>query len=77
MPRSIQIYFPPNDFEWNRQVLEALADSIISDDEAGQRGAKLSKLFQMLAAAYIGDIRATEEAMRQVKRIAKGEHRPD
>lgn len=32
MPRSIQIYVPPEDFEWYRQALESLADATITDE---------------------------------------------
>jgi hypothetical protein len=71
MPRSIQIYVPPDDFEWNRQALESLANVIITDEEAGQRGAKLSIFIRMIAAAYIKDIRSTEALMREIKRITQ------
>lgn len=74
MPRSIQIYLPPADFEWNRQALENLADTVITDEEAGQRGAKLSIFIRMIATAYIRDVYATEVAMLEVKKIATRQH---
>ena len=72
MPRSVQIYFPPQDFEWHRQALEMLADALITDDEAGQRGAKVSVFIRMLTTAYIRDGQATIAALETVKRIALG-----
>jgi hypothetical protein len=70
MPRALTIYLPPNDFEWNRQALQSLADTIIT--EPGQRGATLSKLIEMIASAYVRDISATEALMRQIKAVAEG-----
>lgn len=71
MPRALTIYLPPKDYEWNRQALQMLADSVIT--HPGQRGATLSMLFQMIASAYTRDVSTTEMLMRQIKAIADGE----
>lgn len=70
--RSVQVYFPPEDFEFYRQALAALADTLITDEEAGQRGAKISVFVRMLLTAYIRDGYATVEALERVKKIAIG-----
>lgn len=69
MPRALTIYLPPDDFEWNRQALQSLADAIIT--VPGQRGATLSMLFQMIATAYIRNIGATEALMEEIKAVAE------
>lgn len=72
MPRGMMIYFPPQDFEWNRQALELLADALITDEEAGQRGTKISIFIRMLTAAYIRDAQGTVTALQAAKHIAAG-----
>lgn len=70
MPRAVTVYLPPEDFEWYRAALDALANDLVTDAEAGQRGAKVSVFVRMLLTAYIRDGRATVEALQQVKEIA-------
>ncbi len=66
MPRSIQIYLPPAWADDIKKLWEALADQVITDEEAGQRGAKVSKLFQMIAEASLVN---QDEAVRLLKEI--------
>jgi len=71
--RSYQIYLPP---EWGDGMVEAwkwLADEIITDDEAGQRGAKASMLFQMFCSAMMTNATETIEHVKAVKRLTKRE----
>ena len=70
MPRSIQIYIPPQDFEWYQALLEKLASEVLTDEEAGQRGAKLSKMIQMLATAYTQSPDETLKLMLAIKQLA-------
>ena len=66
MPRSIQIYLPPDWAEGIKQAWDMLADQVITDEEAGQRGAKVSKLFQVIAeASFVNQ----DEAVRLLKEI--------
>jgi hypothetical protein len=67
MPRSIQIYLPPQDADWMKASLEYLADAVITDAEAGQRGAKLSKLVHMIAAAGIANYGETARLLKEIK----------
>ena len=69
--RGILIYVPPQGFEWYRQALELLADQVITDDEAGQRGAKTSIFIRMVVSAFIKDGGATVEALQQIKAITQ------
>ena len=67
--RSYQIYLPP---EWGEGMVEAwkwLANEIITDDEAGQRGAKSSMLFQMFCSAMMTNASETIEIVKSVKRL--------
>lgn len=68
--RSITLYFPPRDAEWYRAALEDMADALIMDEEAGQRGARVSIFLRMILTAAIVDREATVEALRTIKRIA-------
>lgn len=63
MPRSIQIYFPPECFAWYREALERLAADVVPDSMAGQRGAKVSIFIRMLLTAYIADAHGTVAAL--------------
>lgn len=69
--RSITVYVPPKDYEWITVALQALADDVITNEEAGQRGAKLSKLFQMIATAYIGNVGETIRIMQEIKGLTR------
>ncbi len=68
MSRSITIYLPSDWSEGIKEAWEALADQVIPDDEAGQRGAKSSKLFQMIAAASFVDLSETVRLLKEIKR---------
>lgn len=70
MTRSIQIQLGTETGDWFRTALEKLANDVLTDDEAGQRGMKLSKMIQMIATAYIGNATETAQLMRQIKKIA-------
>ena len=69
MPRSIQIYLPPDWAEGIKQAWEMLADQVITDEEAGQRGAKSSKLFQMIAGASFVDLSETVRLLKEIKAL--------
>jgi hypothetical protein len=71
MARSIQIYLPPDWAEGMKQAWNFLADEIISDDEAGQRGAKASMLFQMFCSAMMTNATETIERVKDVKRLTQ------
>ena len=71
MPRSIQVYIPPEDFEWYQSLLAKLSDETLTDDEAGQRGAKLSKMIQMIATAYVQSPDETLKRMLEIKALAQ------
>ena len=69
MPRSIQIYLPPDWAEGIKQAWDMLADQVITDAEAGQRGAKASKLFQMIAAASFVNHEETVRLLKEMKAL--------
>ena len=73
MARSIQIYLPSDWAEGMKQAWNFLADEIISDDEAGQRGAKASMLFQMFCSAMMTNATETIEHVKAVKRLTMRE----
>lgn len=75
MARSITIYTPPQDHELFKAALEMLANDVITDEEAGQRGAKLSKLILMIATAYIGNVGETTRLMKEIKHLTTFEAR--
>lgn len=70
MTRSIQIQLGTETCDWFRVALERLANDVLSDDEAGQRGMKLSRMIQMVATSYIGNTTETVRLMRQIKKVA-------
>lgn len=70
MTRSIQIQLGTDTGDWFKAALEKLANDVLTDEEAGQRKAKLSKMIQMLATAYISNATETTRLMRQIKKIA-------
>lgn len=69
MSRSITIYTGQKDHAWIKAALETLANDIISNEEAGQRGQKLSKLFNAIASAYVADRKRTTELMQEIKKL--------
>ena len=69
MARSIQIYLPSDWAEGMKQAWNFLADEIITDDEAGQRGAKASMLFQVFCFAMMTNATETIEHVKAVKRL--------
>lgn len=69
MRRSIQIYLPPDWAEGIKQAWDMLADQVITDDEAGQRGAKSSKLFQKIAAASCVNHDETVRLLKEIKEL--------
>lgn len=70
MRRSVQLYFPPEDFDLYRQALDSLAGDLVTDEEAGQRGAKASIFIRTLLTAYIQDGQTTVAELQKVKEIA-------
>jgi hypothetical protein len=70
MTRSIQIQLGTDTGDWFKSALEKLADDVLTDAEAGQRKAKLSKMIQIIATAYIGNATETARLMRQIKEVA-------
>lgn len=68
--RSITIYVPPNDYPFFKAALKTLADDVITDQEAGQRRTKLSKMILMIATAYIGSCDETTRLMKEIKSLA-------
>lgn len=75
--RSITIYVPPQDYPFFKAALETLAGDIITDQEAGQRGTKLSKMILMIATAYIGNCDETTRLMKEIKNLTTFESRYD
>jgi len=71
MTRSLNISLGTNDYEWRKAALEFLADEVITDQEAGQRGTKLSVLIQMLSTAAIVNLDETARLMREVKALTE------
>jgi len=57
------------DAAWLREALEQLADSVIDDSEAGQRGTKVSVFIRMIASAYIVNADETTRLLREVKAL--------
>jgi hypothetical protein len=70
MTRSIQIQLGTETGDWFRTALESLANDVLSDAEAGQRRAKLSRMIQMIATAYIGNATETTRLMLRIKTVA-------
>jgi len=69
MVRSVQIQLGSQDGEWRKASLRRLSSDVITDDEAGQRGEKFSKMIQMLADAYIANATETTRLMQEIKHI--------
>lgn len=69
MARSIQIFLPPDWADGLKQSWNALADEIITDEEAGQRGTKASKLFIMIASASFANMTETIRLLKEIKAI--------
>jgi hypothetical protein len=57
------------DAAWLREALEQLADSVIDDSEAGQRGTKVSVFIRTIASAYIINPDETTRLLREVKAL--------
>jgi hypothetical protein len=72
MTRSVLIQLGTEHGDWYKEALRSLASDVLTDDEAGQRGAKLSKMIQMLATAYITNAGETAALMRQIKTLTRG-----
>lgn len=70
MTRSINISLGTNDYEWRKAALEFLAGEVVTDEEAGQRGTKLSILIQMLATAATANLGETARLMKEIKTVA-------
>ena len=70
MARSLNVSLGTNDYEWRKAALDFLADEVVTNDEAGQRGTKLSILVQMLATAATANLSETARLMRAVKAVA-------
>ena len=70
MSRSIQIYLPPEDADFLKSGLNFLADAVILDSEAGQRGMKVSRMIQMIGYAYIKDIDKVTKLVKAIKEVA-------
>ena len=69
MSRSITLFLPPPRADDIKQLWEALAQEVINDDEAGQGGAKASKLFQMIAAASFVNHEETVRLLKEMKAL--------
>ena len=72
MARSVLIQLGTEHGDWYKEALRLLAEDVLTDEEAGQRGAKLSKLIQMLATAYISNASETTALMLQIKALTRG-----
>lgn len=68
-PRSIQFYVPPGLVNDVKTVWETLANELISDAEAGQRGAKASKLLLLISVAGVLDIDQTIKLLQKLRDI--------
>ncbi|KKM23136.1 hypothetical protein LCGC14_1618210 [marine sediment metagenome] len=69
MSRQITLFIPPTRADGIKQAWEMLADQVITDEEAGQRGAKVSKLFQMIAEASFVDLSETVRLLKEIKAL--------
>lgn len=73
MPRHINIFTGEQDYGFIKVALETLANDVITDEEAGQRGAKLSKMIVMISTAYIGNVGETTRLMNEIKKLTQGQ----
>lgn len=73
MTRSVLIQLGTEHGDWYKEALRLLANDVLTDEEAGQRGAKLSKMIQMIATAYIANSDDTTALMLKIKNITKGD----
>lgn len=67
--RSFQIYLPSDWAEGLKQSWNMLADEVITNEEAGQRGTKASKLFVMIASASFANLGETIRLLKEIKKI--------
>ena len=58
-----------------REALERLANGVIDDSEAGQRGAKVSVFIRTIISAYIVNPDETTRLLREVKALTLREAR--
>ncbi len=72
MARSVLIQLGTEHGDWYKEALRLLANDVLTDEEAGQRGAKLSKMIQTIATAYIANSDDTTALMLKIKNITKG-----
>ena len=52
-----------------KQAWEKLADDVITDEEAGQQGAKSSKLFQLICQKTFVDYDETVRLLKKIKEL--------
>ena len=57
------------DADWLKASLEGLADDVIADTEAGQRGAKLSAMVRMVGSAGIVNVGETVRLLGEIKAL--------
>ena len=57
------------DADWLKASLEGLAKDVITDAEAGQRGAKLSVMVRMVGSAGIANVGETVRLLREMKAL--------
>jgi hypothetical protein len=69
MARTLTISVPEADYDFYRYAWEQLAEEVITDDEAGQRGTKRSVMFQMICTAGIANFGRAVELLTEVKQL--------
>jgi len=69
MARTTLTLLLGQDAEWLKASLEGLANDVITDAEAGQRGAKLSVMVRMLGSAGIANVGETVRLLREMKAL--------
>lgn len=69
MAKTLTISVPEADYEFFQYAWEQLADEVITDAEAGQRGAKRSKLFLMICTAGIANFDETIRHLKAIKQL--------
>lgn len=69
MAKTLTISVPEDDYDFFRHAWEQLADEVIPDDEAGQRGAKRSVMFLMICTAARANFSETVRLLKEIKSL--------
>lgn len=69
MAKTLTISIPEDDYDFFRYAWEQLADEVIADDEAGQRGTKRSVMFLMICTAGIANFGEAVRLLNEIKKL--------